>query len=277
MKKAINVWSFPSEYNLHRCMEVAKDAGFSCLEPALSETGELSIKSTDKEVLRIKQMADDTSMELTSLASSLYWTYSLTSNDLATREKGVSIIKRQLEVASLLGVKTILVVPGCVNADFASPAGVDYEVAYDRALEAIGSVADYARECDVIIGLENVWNKFLLSPLEMRDFIDKIHSEYVGMYFDIGNVLLTGYPEQWIRILNKRIVNMHIKDFKSSIGNMNGFVDLLAGDVDFKAVMGAIKDIGYDSYLIAEMGGYKQAKDQIIYNTSAAMDRIFKL
>ena len=277
MKKAINVWSFPNEYNLQKCMEVAKDAGFSCLELALGETGEVSLKSTDNEILSIKQMADDNDIELTSLASGLYWTYSLTSNDKATREKSLVILKRQLEIASLLNVSSILVVPGCVNAEFASPEIVSYDIAYDRALDAISSVADYAKDCGVKIGLENVWNKFLLSPLEMRDFIDKINNPFVGVYFDIGNVLQTGYPQHWINILGERIVNIHIKDFKNSIGNINGFVDLLAGDVDFKAVMDSIRRIGYNSYIIAEMGGYNQAKDQIIYNTSAAMDRIFKL
>src|SRR5659263_668632 len=87
------------------------------------------------------------------------------------------------------------------------------------------------------IGLENVWNKFLLSPIEMRDFIDKIDSSYVGAYLDVGNVINTGYPEQWIRILGKRIKKVHFKDFRKSVGTLSGFVDLLAGDVDYPEVM----------------------------------------
>jgi hexulose-6-phosphate isomerase len=130
----------------------------------------------------------------------------------------------------------------------------------------------------VNIGIENVWNKFLLSPLEFRDFIDRIDSPYVGCYYDVANTLLTGYPDQWIRILgSERIKKVHVKDFRTKIGTLEGFVDLLAGDVDFKAVIAALKEIGYDDYLTAEMiPVYHQYSDQIIYNTAASLDRIIQ-
>ena len=104
------------------------------------------------------------------------------------------------------------------------------------ALECISRLVPTAEDLGVSIAIENVWNKFLLSPLEMRDFIDHFDSENVGAYFDVGNVLLTGYPEQWIRILGPRIKRIHIKDFKNSIGTEDGFVDLLEGDIDFEAI-----------------------------------------
>lgn len=104
-----------------------------------------------------------------------------------------------------------------------------------------------------IAAVENVWNKFLLSPLEMRSFIDQFHSINVGAYFDVGNVLLSGYPEQQIRILGSRIKRIHIKDFKLSIGTIDGFVDLLEGDVDFEAFKKALAEIGYDGFVTAEM------------------------
>jgi L-ribulose-5-phosphate 3-epimerase len=169
-------------------------------------------------------------------------------------------------------------VPGLVGADFIPDGEVtEYDVAYDLALEAFMELKEYAEEVKVNIGLENVWNKFLLSPLEMRDFVDKIDSPYVGVYFDVGNVVSTGYPEHWIKILGKRIKKVHFKDFRVSVGNINGFVDLLSGDVNYPAVMEQFRKVGYDDYVIAEMGVYKNYPDQTIYTTSIAMDRILGL
>ncbi|MDN5276055.1 MAG: L-ribulose-5-phosphate 3-epimerase [Clostridiales bacterium] len=149
------------------------------------------------------------------------------------------------------------------------------DVAYERALEAFMQLKEEAEATKVSICLENVWNKFLLSPLEMRDFIDKINSPYVGVYLDVGNVIYTGYPEHWIRILGKRIKKVHFKDFRRKVGTLEGFVDLLAGDVNFPEVMQAFKEVGYDDYVTAEMiPNYTHYTNQIIYNTSKSMDRI---
>jgi hexulose-6-phosphate isomerase len=123
------------------------------------------------------------------------------------------------------------------------------------------------------MGIENVWNKFLLSPLEMRDFIDSFHTRAVGSYFDAGNVLLTGYPEHWIKILGRRIVRVHVKDFKKSVGTAEGFVDLLEGDVDFEAVKAALAEVDYDGYVTAEMLPYQPGRPE---KTAAAMKKIFK-
>ena len=136
-------------------------------------------------------------------------------------------------------------------------------------------VKQYAEEYKVNIGLENVWNKFLLSPMEMRDFIDKIGSDYVGSYLDIGNTLANGYPEHWIRTLGNRIKKVHFKDYRIEAGGLHGFVDLLAGDVNYPAVVNELEQIGYDGWVTAEMiPNYKYHTETIIYNTSNAMDRI---
>jgi hexulose-6-phosphate isomerase len=107
----------------------------------------------------------------------------------------------------------------------------------------------------------------------MRDFIDVFGSEMVGAYFDVGNVLLTGYPEQWIRILGKRIKRVHVKDFKRSAGTAEGFVDLLEGDVDFQLVKKALADIGYDGYVTAELLPFAPGRPE---KTARAMKKIFK-
>src|SRR5690606_27691514 len=136
-------------------------------------------------------------------------------------------------------------------------------------LEAITGLASHAESAGVSIAIENVWNKFLLSPLEMRSFIDATGSSYVGSYFDVGNVVVNGYPEHWIRILGHRIKKVHFKDYRRQAGGLHGFVDLLAGDVNYPAVVEALKAIGYNNFVTAEMiPPYAHHAEQIIYNTS---------
>lgn len=275
MKKGISIWSFPNA-PLAENFALAKDAGFEGVEVALDAEGELSLSATERDIERIRKQAADAGIALYSVACGLYWDYWLNDTDDAKRNKAKDIVKKQLECAAGLGCESILVIPGCVNADFADPNKVcDYEVAYNRSLEALCELKATAEQYKVEIGLENVWNKFLLSPMEMRDFIDKIGSDYVGSYLDIGNVVANGYPEQWVRILNKRIKKVHFKDYRKAAGGLHGFVDLLAGDVNYPAVMTALQEIGYDGWVSAEMiPNYTYHTEAIIYNTSLAMDKI---
>lgn len=276
MKKGINIWSFPDTLKVGECIRLAKDAGFDGIELSLNETGELGLDCTEAELLSYRSLAEETGIQLTSLASGLYWSYSLTSSQASVRSKAKEIVKKQLEAAAVLGVDTILVVPGAVGVDFVPGSEVvPYDAAYNYALEAFTELAVEAERLNVNIAIENVWNKFLLSPLEMRDFIDKVGSERVGSYFDVGNVLFSGYPEHWINILGSRIKKVHFKDYRRDAGGLHGFVDLLAGDVNYPEVVRALQGIGYTDYVIAEMiPGYKHYGSQLIYNTSGAMDAI---
>ena len=183
----------------------------------------------------------------------------------------------EIRFAKALGADTVLIVPGSVAVEFVPDRPiVPYDVAYDRALEEMKKLAPIAEEYKINIGIENVWNKMLLSPLEMRDFIDKIGSDYVGSYFDVGNVVITGYPEHWIRILGKRIKKVHFKDYRCNPGGLNCMVDLLSGDVNWPEVMKAFADIGYDGWAAGEMiPQYQHCPDQLIYNTSKSMDAIY--
>ena len=138
-------------------------------------------------------------------------------------------------------------------------------------------MAPYAAARGVVIGIENIWNKFLLSPLEMRDYIDEIASPWVGVFLDVGNMLAFGYPQHWIRILGRRIRKIHFKDYRRGMPGLAGFVDLLAGDVDWAAVTDALEEIGYAGWVNAEMcPTYRHYPDQMIRKTSAAMDRILR-
>ena len=275
MKKGINIWSF-KEGSIQECIQLAARAGFEGIELSLNESGELGLDATDKEVLAIKAQLDDAGIEIAGLATGLYWDYSMTSTDEAKRRKAIDICKKQLELASAFGVDAILVIPGAVGVDFIPGSEVvPYDVAYDRASKAIAELAPFAASAGVAIAIENVWNKMFLSPLELRRFIDDQGSSYVGSYFDVGNVVHSGYPEQWIRILGHRIKKVHFKDYRRQAGGLHGFVDLLAGDVDYPAVVAALKEIGYNGYVTAEMiPPYNHHSEQIIFNTSAAMDAI---
>ncbi|CAM3084989.1 sugar phosphate isomerase/epimerase family protein [Paenibacillus lupini] len=276
MKKGINIWSFPSGMSIEESIVLAKDAGFDGIELSLNETGQLSLESTETEVRSVRRFADDTGIELSSLASGLYWDYPPTSQNEQVASKAFDIAKKQLESAAALGVDTILIVPGAVGVDFIPNAPVvPYDRAYDNALAFFSKLAKEAEALKVSVGIENVWNKFLLSPLEMRGFIDAVGSDYVGSYFDVGNVVYSGYPEHWISILNKRIKKIHFKDYRRQAGGLHGFVDLLAGDVDYPVVIEALNAIGYNDYVTAEMiPPYTHHTKQIVYNTSAAMDAI---
>lgn len=276
MKKGINIWSFREGTPIKDCIRVAKAAGYEGIELSLNESGELGLQTTEKGVREIRALLEDANLEQCGLATGLYWSYPMTSDSPDIRAKAIDICKKQLELAAAFGVDTILVIPGAVGVDFIKGSEViDYEKAYERALEAISKLASEAEAVGVSIGIENVWNKFLLSPLEMRSFLDAVGSDFVGSYFDVGNVVHAGYPEQWIRILGKRIKKVHFKDYRRQAGGLHGFVDLLAGDVNYPAVVAALREIGYDNYVIAEMiPPYTHYSEQIIFNTSAAMNAI---
>lgn len=288
MKKGVNCWCFPREYSLEKCIETAKKAGFDSIEINMSDGGEpvdktifdelsfsdskaLTTSSTPDEIRAIKEMAERYGIDTPSLSTSLFWSYPLTSNDIKIVEKAKEIVRKMIDAAVVLGADTILVVPGLVNEE------VSYAKAYERSRESLKELAKYAEEKKVGIGVENVWNRFLLSPVEMRRFVEEIGSPYVGTYFDVGNVLNFSYPEYWIEVLAETIRKVHVKDFSTSVGNINGFTNLLAGDVNWKRVMEAFRKIGYDSYVTAELSPYKFFPENLIYDTSRAMESIFRL
>jgi len=252
----------------------AKKLGFDAIELCVAGSGVLTDRTTKSECLKIAELARKTGIEISSVASGENWTVSPTSNDSSIRRKSIEFTKKALEITSWLGTDAYLYIPGAVDVFFLPEAEiVPYEVCYERAHAAIKELLSSAEATGVTLCVENVWNKFLLSPLEMKNFIDSFNSEYVGSYFDVGNVLLTGYPDQWIKILGKRIKRLHIKDFKSSTGTVDGFVDLMEGDVNFTSVVRALKEIGYNGYLTSEIIPFSEGRPE---KTAVAMKKLFK-
>lgn len=271
MKKSINAWSFPQSNSPEGFFAAAKSCGFSTVEPVLNETGALSLQSSDAEITALRRLAEAMGLSIASLATALYWQYPPTTAEETVRAQSMALLRRQLECAALLGTDAILIVPGLVSAQ------VDYEDAYRRAMDFLAEALPHAQACGVKMGVENVWNKFLLSPLEMRSFIDQYRSPFVGAYLDLGNLIAFGYPQQWIRILGDRVVRVHVKDYREAVGTLPGFVDLLSGDVDFPAVMRALRQAGYDGPLTAEMTSSRWDPLQAALAASAALDRVLKM
>ena len=275
MFKSVNQWSFPGSYTAAQCLLAAQKAGFAGFEPSFNEEGELSLQGFAQDAKALRALAASEGMILPSLASGLYWSYPLTASDPAVREKAQDIVRRQMDCAVELGVGAILVVPGAVGRGFwGGSDNVSYADAYARALEGVRAVAPYAEQAGVTIALENVWNNFLLSPLEFARFVDEAGSPAVAAYFDIGNVIRTGEAEHWIEVLGQRISRVHIKDYKRSVGTLDGFCDLLAGDVNFPAAVKALREAGYDNAVTAEMNIASQDMLAVVERTSRAMDLI---
>jgi L-ribulose-5-phosphate 3-epimerase len=278
MKIGVSYWMLEGGLEGHKpvrhALQEAKDLGYDCIELAVASEGVLTDRATRAQCEDIRSEADRIGIEISSLASGESWVCSPTANDPEVRQRILDFTRRALRVAQWLRTDAYLFVPGAVDVFFRPDAEVvPYDVCYQRATEAVQNLLPVAEEAGVAICIENVWNRFLLSPLEMRDFIDSFNSPFVGAYFDVGNVWLTGYPDQWIHILGKRIKRVHVKDFRRSVGTAEGFVDLLQGDVDFEAVKHALGDVGYDGYLTAELLPYESGRPA---RTAQAMKQLFK-
>ena len=278
MKISASYWIFDGGLDgtlpIKSAMEQASKMGFEGIELGIASQGVLTHKTSQAECEEIVREAEKHGLEISGVASGESWTTSPTANDEDVRKKIIDFTQKALQITHWLGSDAYLFVPGAVEVFFLPDAEViPYDVCYQRASEAISQLVPVAEKLGVAIAVENVWNKFLLSPLEMREFIDNFNTSQVGVYFDVGNVLLTGYPDQWIRILGSRIKRVHIKDFKRSVGNADGFVDLLEGDVDFEAVKQALLEINYDGYVTAEMIPFTPGRPE---KTAAAMKKIFK-
>jgi len=278
MKISASYWIFDGGLDgslpIGSAMEQASKLGFEAIELGIASQGVLTHNTTQAECEEIVREAEKHGLEISGVASGESWTTSPTANDEDVRKKIINFTQKALQVTQWLGTDAYLFVPGAVEVFFLPEAEViPYDVCYQRASEAISQLVPVAEKLGVAIAVENVWNKFLLSPLEMREFIDNFNTSQVGVYFDVGNVLLSGYPDQWIRILGSRIKRVHIKDFKRSVGTADGFVDLLEGDVDFEAVKQALSEINYDGYVTAEMIPFTPGRPE---KTAAAMKEIFK-
>jgi L-ribulose-5-phosphate 3-epimerase len=278
--KSVNYWSYPGGLEGSLPLEdfffKAKRDGFEAVEVAIGEVGELGLNVTKDRVSELRALADSLELKMPSVASGIYWSYSLASALAEDRQKASHALERMIEITAWFGAKTLLTIPGAVDVFFLPDRQVQsYEEVLAFAHFGLKRVAATAETFHVRLGIENVWNRFLLSPAEMAAFIDSIDSPWVGAYVDVANVLPFGYPEQWLRILGKRVVGIHFKDYRRAVGTAEGFVDLLEGDVNWPEVVKAIEEIGYEGPVAAELIPlYKHHPEVRVQNASRAMDAI---
>lgn len=241
--------------------QAVKAAGFEGIEP-MSHMNQEEVLAAFK----------STGLKPASVCCATHWDKPLTDPNPSVRAEGLKGLQQALRDAKAYGASSVLLVPGVVNKK------VTYTDAYARSQEEIRKVVPLAEQLGVRIAIENVWNHFLLSPLEAARYVDEFHSPAVGWHFDIGNVIAFGWPEQWIRILNKRIAKLHIKEYSREKQNKEGMaagfnVDFLEGDNDWPTVMRAIDEIGYSGWGIAEQPGGDTAEG--LRKLSTKMDQIF--
>lgn len=238
-----------------------KEAGFQGIEPMshMSQNETLDAFAS-------------TGLKAASVCCSTHWKQPLSDPDTTVRKAGLDGLLQSLREAKAYGATSVLLVPAVVNKR------TSYADAYARSQAEIRKALPLAQELNVKIAIENVWNHFLLSPLEASRYVDELDSPAVGWHFDVGNVINYGFPEQWIRILGKRILKLHIKEFsrakRDKQGPYAGFdVPFFGGDDDWPAVMTALDDVGYTGWGIAEQGGANSLDG--MKKLSSAMDQIF--
>ena len=278
MIKGISYLSFENglanTQSIESALAQTKTYGFDALELAISTEGVLKTSTTKAECEIIRQKIDDSGIFVDSLASGISWGISPTSEDEATRNKSISLHKDALQVANNLGCKALLFVPGVVKSPISSEI-VRYDKALDRIRDAINQLLPIAEDLDVDLCMENVWNGFFYSPIELRDFVDSFESNKLGVYLDVGNLIgYQQYPPHWIELLNSRIKRVQIKDFQENFdwtGSFS-FCDIGTGDVPWKETIEALKSINYQNTIIAEMLPWDET---ILSRTSAAMDQLF--
>ena len=281
MKKSINLWAFPypDKMNLEQCLRLAKSAGFDAIELNYDLDNDLSPKSGAKEYAAIRALADKIGIQISGLCSFLFWPYPLTANDNAKRARGFELAAKMTQAAHDLGVENLLVVPGAVNI----PWRTDYEpvpndVCDKRAREAIAKLLPNAEKLKVKLNIENIFfNGYLMTPGEMIDFVDSYKSEYVKVHFDTGNIMMFQFPEHWIKMLGKRIQNVHLKEYtkKGTDYSLETFRPLLDGTTNWPAVMESFEQTGYSGYLTFEyFHPYSHFPEALIYQTADSLDRL---
>lgn len=277
MKTAVSFYTFGQDVDIREACQQAKQAGYDGVELCISENGQLNMKTSEREMLEMRRMINDMGLEICSVGAWNMWEHNLAGSDEAEAAYASNIAKKQVEAAHAFGADAVLIVPGWVGTSFASGI-IRYDQAYENSQKRLAALAPFAQSASVCLAVENVWNKFLLSPIEMRRFLDEINSDYVGAYFDVGNIIYIGYPDQWIEILGRHIKRLHFCDARSDQAGMGMFVDLFEGDVDFDAVMRAAKSIGYDKWATVEfLPNYKRFPYQSIINARLSLQRILEL
>ncbi len=255
LKKAVLISMLPKTMSYLDRFTLAIDCGFEAMEAQTI--------TDQKEAEQIKEAADKAKLRIHSVMNMAHWANPLSSSDPAKVAASMKGMETSLRNAKLWGADTVLLVPAVVDATTTIPQ------AWQRSVPQIKKLIPLAKELNVVIAIEEVWNKFLLTPYDLAKYVDEFKSPWVKAYFDVGNIVMYGYPQEWIRALGKRIVKFHLKDFDTKTRN---FVPLREGSIEWPEVRKAIGDIGYSGYLTVELAGGDKA---YLQEVSRRVDKIF--
>lgn len=276
MKRSINAWSCPGNHDFETVFRSLKAAGFEGVE--LNVDGEanpsahsLTVNTTAEQLKSIRDLSEKYDLPVISISTSQYGGETLGADDQAGRDRARLVMETQIRCAEALGADGILVVPGGIGENRS------IRRAWDNNQEALLSMKDLIEGTAVKVGLENVWNNFFIAPMEMARFIDELNIKNLGAYFDVGNVAIFSWPEYWIEILAHRIVKIHVKDFRRAGGNAGHFVNLLEGSIRWKKVVEALRAVGFDGYLTAELSAMPETPDYLYKITSEALKEIIAM
>jgi len=260
LKKAVYVSMLPKELGYLDKFKLALDVGFQGIE-----IGTISAPAVADE---IKEASTKTGLKIHGVMNADHWRYPLSSADPEVVNKSVAGMETSLRNAKLWGADVVLLVPGVVNPE------TGYKDAWTRSQKVIKErILPLAQELKVVVGMEEVWNKFLLSPLEMARYCDEFNSPWVKAYFDVGNMLFYGYPQDWIRTLGPRIARVHVKDFKLDRKESKyAWTNLGEGDVDWPEVRKALAEVKYEGWVTTEISGGDAA---YLKDVVARLDRFF--
>ncbi len=260
LRKGACIGVLPPAASLTERFELARKAGFEGVEP--------NTLNTPEEVQQYKDAAQKAGIAITSIMNSDHWKYPLTDNDPEVVKKCMDGIKTSMHNAHELNAGAVLLVPGIVTAD------VRYVDVYRRSQDKIGELLPLAEELGVIIAIENVGNRFLLSPLEFVRYIDEFHSPYVKAYFDVGNIVTNGYPQDWIRTIGKRLVRVHVKRFEPGVDHPKfDAADRRTQGINWVEVRKALDEIGYIGWITAEV---RSGDENYLRDLSARMDKFIE-
>ncbi len=273
-RKSICSVAFPPKMPIAEKFTAAKASGFEGIELRMGE--ELALDSTPDDLARLADAAEKAGVTIVSVWDSNPLAKApLNSPDPEVRAKGVTAIRQAIDFSKRLNCGAILLYPGRVGSG--TKFNIGYQDTWDRFTAELTKVIPDAERAKVLLTMENVWNKFLLSPLEMRAFVDQFHSPWLRTHFDMGNVMQYGFPQDWIQTLGTRIKRIHVKDYKlSSKAEQGRFVPIFEGDVDFKGVMQALVAADYRGFLSPEYG-YDPNDPNFLKTLSDKMDRILAM
>ncbi len=269
MYKALNYWvfgGFTGEKTPYEFIDFAKAQNLDGVELTVGDA--LKIDITEEECRKIAAYAAEKGIGLRTLASGFFWGCSLSADDEAERAQALEFGKKYIQIANWIGAETILVIPGATRVAWEPDRPVvSYKNAWANAAKSIRELLVTAEKLNVNIALENVWNRFLLSPMEWKFFLDQFDSKKIGIYFDVANCCIYGRPQDYVEILGDYVKAVHIKNFTETdcAGGLHGFGDdILNGEVDFPALFAALKAINYTGALTAEMIPFCRLPDLVL-------------